>query len=407
MLNKRKIDKLTKPGMYRDEKTLYLRVSVGRDGQVWKSWIQRIVCPDGKRRDIGLGPWPLITIEAARHAAIENRLAVHHGEDPTVAKRAAKRRKKEQRRDEAARKASITFREAADKCLLANRARWKNSKTEAAWHRSLSDWVFPKIGHLPVNEIDRQMVLAIFAPIWTERHEIARKTRQRVRTIFGWAQAHNLCTHNPADDSISAALPKVRRGSKHHKALDYRQVPAALETITNTNASLAAKLALRFQVLTAARPTEGREAQWSEIDLEANTWIIPAERMKTDQAHRVPLSDQAIAVLREAATLGDSGPCFPSPMKPGKPLSDMAVGKLLRENGVQSVPHGFRSSFRDWCAETGKPRELAEAALSHVVGGVEAAYFRSDVFERRRDLMEAWGQFATGTAGKVVKLKRA
>ena len=193
----------------------------------------------------------------------------------------------------------------------------------------------------------------------------------------------------------------------HFRALPSQEVAAALETVDGSKASKAAKLCLRFLILTAARSGEARGATWAEVDFEATEWRIPGERMKGGREHRVPLSDAAVAVLERARGLDDgSGLVFPSPLRPGRPLSPMTLTKILRDRGLadRATVHGFRSAFRDWCAETGKPREVAEAALAHTVGGVEGAYFRSDLYARRRVLIDQWAAFLTGTEAKVVRL---
>ena len=199
-------------------------------------------------------------------------------------------------------------------------------------------------------------------------------------------------------------MPKLKA---HFRALPYREVAGALDTVEASGASMAAKLCLRFVVLTASRSGEARAATWAEIDMDAREWRIPAERMKGGVEHRVPLSDAAVAVLEQARMLDDeSGVVFPSPMKLGRPLSDMTLTKVLRDTGLaeRCTVHGFRSSFRDWCAETGKPREIAEAALAHTVGGVEGAYFRSDLYQRRRRLMDSWAGYLAAIPGKVVHI---
>lgn len=197
----------------------------------------------------------------------------------------------------------------------------------------------------------------------------------------------------------------MRRLKQHLRALPYAEVGAALETVQGDTA---ARLCLQLVILTAVRSGEARAATWDEIDIEARTWTIPATRMKAGAEHRVPLSDAAVAVLDKARVLADGSPLvFPSPMKRGHSLSDMALTKMLRDSDLaeRTTVHGFRSSFRDWCAETGKPREIAEAALAHTVGGVEGAYFRSDLFERRRRLMGAWAAFLAGDRAKVVAIR--
>ena len=236
--------------------------------------------------------------------------------------------------------------------------------------------------------------------------ETARRVRQRIRTILGWAMAHGFVEYNIVE-AITGALPAMPVVKEHHRALPYREVKAALATVEASKASLAVKLCFRFTVLTAARSGEARGAVWSEIDFDAREWRIPSMRMKNGTKHRVPLSNAALAVLEQVRMLNDeSDLIFPSPRKPGHPLNDMAMTKLLRDVKLaeRATVHGFRSSFRDWCAETGKPRELAEAALAHTVGGVEGAYFRSDLMEQRRRLMEDWARYLTGARADVVQL---
>ena len=208
-----------------------------------------------------------------------------------------------------------------------------------------------------------------------------------------------------AGEGIDGALPAMPAVKQHFRALPYQEVGAALETVEASWTSRAAKLCLRFLILTASRPGEARGATWAEVDVEAPEWRIPAERMKGGAGHRIPLSDAALAVLERARGFDDgSGLIFPSAVRPGHPLSDMTLTKILRDQGLadRATVHGFRSAFRDWCAETGKPREIAEAALAHTVGGVEGAYFRSDLLARRRVLMDQWAVFLTVPAGKGV-----
>ena len=249
---------------------------------------------------------------------------------------------------------------------------------------------------------------AVLTPIWTTKPEIARKLRQRIRATLRWAEASRARPRPTSRAKASTARCRAQPAVKaHFRALPYREVAAALATVEASGASLASKLCFRFLILTAARSGEARGATWDEIDLGAKEWHIVAERMKAGQPHRVPLSDAAMEILEQARPLsGGGGLIFPSPRSPGRPLSDMSLTKVLRTTGLaeKTVVHGFRSSFRDWCAETGKPREIAEAALAHTVGGVEGAYFRSDLFERRRVLMRAWADFLTGDGADVVQL---
>ena len=263
------------------------------------------------------------------------------------------------------------------------------------------------IGDQMVDEIGREDVLRILTPIWTETPEVARKLRQRIRTILRWAQAHGFVEHNAAGEGIDGALPTMPAVQSHLRALPYREIPTALETIAASKASLSAKFCLRFVVVTAARSGEARHATWDEIDLDTRVWRIAGEKMKSGAEHRVPLADVALDLLSQAARLRDgSRLIFPSPVKPRRPLSNMTLTKVLRDTGLaeRATVHGFRSGFRDWAADNSQPRELAEAALAHTVGGVEGAYFRSDLFDRRRALMRRWARFLTQDTATVVSL---
>ena len=375
---------LSEPGMHNDGRGLYLRVAKGGS----KGWILRITV-DGRRRDIGLGGYPAVTLAKARQLADGHRLAVAEGRDPLAEKRRAK---------------MLTFAEASAKVHEANLPRWKNEKHTAQWLSTLERYAFPTIGKMPVDRIERRDVLAILTPIWTAKPETARRTRQRIRTVLKWAMAHEFVEHNAAGEGIDGALPAMRRFKAHHRALPYAEIPAALETIDASPAGLAARACMRFLILTAARSGEARGARWDEVDMDAATWTIPGERMKGGRQHVVPLSVAALAVLHEAAALrDDSGLIFSSPRKRGRPLSDMGLTKCLRDCGLadRATVHGMRSAFRDWASErTNAPHAVMERALAHAVAdAVEAAYSRSNLLERRRALMAEWGSFVTGTAG--------
>jgi integrase len=384
-----KVKAITTPGRYSDGGTLFLFVKPGGS----RSWVQRLTI-DGTRRDMGLGGWPLVSLAEARIKAFENRkLARIDGGDPLARKRKAK---------------LPTFLEAAEHTFKGLKPKWRNAKHAQDWWTSVERYAFPIIGTTPVDRVRREDVLRILTPIWSSRPERARRLRQRIRAVLAWAQAHNYIPgENVAGEAISGALPKMAIGKTHFRALPHQEVAAALETVEASGASLAAKHCLRFLVLTAARSGEARESTWSEVDLEKREWRIPAVRMKAGAEHRVPLSDSAVEVLEQAQALDDgSGLVFPSALKPGRCLSDMTLTKLLRDTGLagRATVHGMRSSFRDWAAETGQPREIAEAALAHTVGGVEGAYFRSDLFAKRRRLMNQWAAYLTGRRGEVVKL---
>ena len=259
----------------------------------------------------------------------------------------------------------------------------------------------PMLGGKAIDKIDKVDVLDVLQPIWTTRPETARRIRQRLRAVFLWSMAHGHRTDNPAGEVVTGALPPQPAFKAHFKALPYAEVSEALAVVESSTSGLSAKLCFRWLVLTAARSGEARAAQWSEIDLEAQTWTIPASRMKSGREHRVPLSQQALDVLQEARVLvDDSGLIFPSPTHPGKALSDMTMTKILRSTGLadRATVHGFRSSFRTWALEqTDAPWSVAEASLAHTVGNpVEAAYARGDQFDKRRSLMLAWSAYVSG-----------
>ena len=373
------VQAINQRGMYGDGDTLYLCVAPGGS----KSWVQRLTI-HGKRHDLGLGGYPLVSLAEARDKAFVNRKLARDGGDPLAAKRQA---------------ATPTFAVACEATIQAHRKRWRGSTTETHWRQSLQRYALPVLGEKRVSDITREDVLRILTPIWTTKPETGRKVRRRIRAILEWAQAHGFVEHNVAGEAINGALPIMPAVQSHFRALPYREMPAALETIVASSASQAVRLCFRFTVLTAVRSKEARHATWTEINLENRIWRIAGERMKAGVEHRVPLADATMDVLKEAQILRDgSGWVFPSPTKRRYPLSNMAMTKLLRDIGLaeRTTVHGCRSVFRDWAADGNHPRELAEAALAHTVSGVEGAYFRSDLLDRRRALMDQWSNFLTG-----------
>ena len=386
-----RVRSLSEPGRYGDGGTLFLNVAPGGS----KSWVQRLTI-EGRRHDIGLGGFPLVSLAEARDKAFENRREARLGGDPLSDKRKAR---------------APTFREAAQRTYKASRPRWRNDKVASNWMQQLSRHAFTRLGAMPVDRIGREDVLAVLTPIWTEKPETARRVRRNIRAVLAWCQAHGYVEHLAAGEGIDGALPAMPAVKAHFRALPFEEVPAALETVAASRASLAARLALRFVVLTACRSGEARAATWSEIDCEAKLWIIPGERMKTGAEHRQPLSDAALAVLAEARRLDDgSGLVFPSPMRRGRPLSDMSLTKVLRDNGLagRATVHGFRTAFRSWASEkTSADHAVMELSLAHTVGSaVERAYARSDLLDKRRALMQRWGEFLSGSGeAKVVALR--
>ena len=374
---------LDTPGLHPDGGGLYLKVAPGGS----KSWVLRLHI-DGSRHNMGLGGFPKISLAIARRKAGEHRKAVAEGENPTRP-----------------RMAIPTFEEAARAVHAQNLPAWKNGKHTGQWIQTLALYAFPTLGKVKLDRIERADVLAVLLPIWTDKPETARRVRQRIRAVMQWAVAHGMIAVNPAGEAIAGALPTIRAVKEHYRSVEYVAVADAMQRIEASSAWPCTKMALAFLTLTACRSGEVRGATWAEMDRDAGTWRIPAARMKARREHRVPLSAPALAILDRAWAFRDaSGLVFPSSRC--KAMSDNTLSKLMRELELDGTPHGFRSSFRDWCAETGKQRELAEAALAHTVGGVEGAYFRSDLFEARRVLMGQWAEFlmAAHAGGKVIAL---
>lgn len=368
-----------RPKRYGDGNGLYLLVKPGTRGG--KSWVQRLTI-HGVRRDLGLGSADLVSLKEARLTAFDNRRLARAGYDPRSL----------------GRRTSPLFADAADVVIGMHRPTWRpGGGSEHQWRASLRAYVYPRIGHKPVHAVNTADVMAVLLPIWTTKHATAQRVRHRISAVMKWAVAQGYREDNPAGDAIGAALPKVDARPQHQRALPYPYVAAALAKVRTSKAHHATRLALEFMVLCAARSGEARLARWDEIDLRRAVWTIPAHRMKAGREHRVPLSDRAVAVLRDVAAINDGELVFPS--KHGKPLAAAALGRLLRHVGIDAVPHGFRSSFRDWAAErTEAPHAVMEAALAHTVHNpVEAAYARSDLFERRRRLMQQWADYLVST----------
>ena len=376
------IKAISKPGLHGDGGGLYLRIAAGGSRQ----WMLRVTI-DGRRRDMGLGSASTVSLANAREAAAKMRTAVAEGRDPLAEKRKAK---------------MPTFEEAAGKVHAANLPRWRNAKHARQWIATLTQYAFPIIGNKPMDKIGREDVLRVLEPIWQARPETARRTRQRIKTVFADAVGRGHIEFNPVD-LVSGVLPSLPRGQRRMAALPWQAIPETLAAIDGAQGWPPAILCLRFIVLTATRSGEARGATWDEIDPDAATWVIRAARMKMGKPHRVPLSDAALAMVDAARPYARQGGLI-FPASRGGTLKDEMLLRLLKTVADGATVHGLRSSFRDWCSETGKPREVAEAALAHTVGGVEGAYFRSDLFEARRRLMADWARFLDGGKAKVVRL---
>ena len=365
-------------GRHADGNGLYLYVQ--RTGT--RSWVQRLVIR-GRKRELGLGSVHLVSLAEAREQARANRKLARAGGDPLVEKRRLE--------------AVPTFAEAAATVVEQKRAGWRSPRAAADWLHSLERYVFPRIGGRPVSEVSSADLLAVLTPIWHVKSDTARRLRQRIGAVLEWSIAMEHRTDNPCD-RIGPVLGPQRDIVRHMRALPHQDVAAALETVRAARATPAVKLAFEFLVVTAARSGEVRLATWEEMNVAGRVWTIPAERMKMNREHRVPLSLRALEVLDAARSLAD-GNRLVFPNRWGNAIKDTFLSQLLKDLGIAAVPHGFRSSFRDWAAEeTDHPREVVEAALAHVVRNqVEAAYARSDLFERRRTLMDEWAAYLATT----------
>lgn len=370
-------------GYYADGNNLYLQIS--KTGT--KSWIFRFTL-NGKEREMGLGPLHTVALADARAAAADARKLLLQSIDPILARDAAKT-------EQALRRArAMTFADCAKAYIEAHRKGWKNAKHAAQWESTLETYADAIIGKLPVQDVDTALVMKVLEPVWHVKPETASRVRGRIESILNWATTRGYRTgENPARwrghlDNLLPALKKRLR-TKHHPALPFADMGAFVMSL-RAQEGVAAR-ALEFLILTAARTGEVIGAEWTEIDLSAKVWTIPASRMKAGNEHRVPLSPRALAIL-EAMDGEQTGFVFPG-QKEDAPLSNMAMLALLERMGRDDLTvHGFRSSFRDWTAErTSYPREVCEMALAHTVdNAVEAAYRRGDLFEKRRRLMTDW-----------------
>jgi len=384
-------------GRHGDGGGLYLVVSDTGS----RKWVFRIQV-NGKRRDFGLGSATSVTLSDARGAAEDMRRAVRAGLDPKSERRRAKQ-------------SMPSFREAAVMVHDEHRPAWKNAKHAKQWLSTLETYAFPRFGDLPVNQIDGPMVRDVLAEIWLTIPETARRVRQRIGTVLDFAHAKGWREAEAPLRSISRGLPPQPKIRTHFAAKPWQEVPEFIADMAETlKATEPVRLAIEFLILTAARSGEVRGARWSEFDMEAKAWLIPADRMKGGRTHRVPLSDRVVEILhrmKDFRRTDEPGAFVFEGQKPGRPLSDMTLTMPIRRAGLPITVHGFRSAFRDWCAEaTSTPREVAEACLAHVVrDAAEAAYARTDHFDKRRDVMSTWAAFCKGATGvsKVVPIQGA
>lgn len=375
-----------------------------------RTWILRITI-GGKRRDMGLGGFPEVSLADARAMARQARLRVREGFDPIEERKALRSSLR------AAASKVMTFKAAAEAYIASMGEEWKNDKHRAQWGSTLKTYAYPKIGELSVADIELPHVLSVLEPIWSEKPETASRLRGRIEAVLNWSTTRGLRTGlNPArwrghldnqlakPGKLKAAKHRERGNDGHHAAM---AIDDAGDFLTKLRAAegMGAR-ALEFVILTAARSGEVRGATWTEIDLEGGVWTIPAGRMKAGKEHRVALSKAAVALLKGLPRMAGTDLVFWAPR--GGQLSDMTLSAVMRRMKAGATPHGFRSTFRDWVAErTTYPGDMAEMALAHTIGDkVEAAYRRGDMFERRRRMMEDWSKFLSSPAkrGEVVPI---
>jgi len=381
-----KVKNMKKPGWFPDGHGLYLQIS----NSGTKSWVYRYQI-NGKEHRHGLGSYPTITLKAARGRAEDCRTLRSDGIDPIE----HKRQKYADKILEDAK--SVTFKNCALAYIKSHKKGWKNRKHESQWTNTLETYAYPFIGDIAVQKINVGLVMQVIEPIWHEKTETASRVRQRIEKVLDWAKVRQYRTgDNPAvwRGHIENLLPKRSKIQKvqHFKAMPYKEVPEYFITLRKVK-TITAK-ALAFTILTATRNNEVREAKWDEIDLKSGVWIIPENRMKAEKEHRVPLTKECLKILKEAKKFQVNNYVFPG-LRKNRPLSNQALLKLLKSGQPTLTVHGFRSSFRDWCAEmTAYPREVAEAALAHSLSNAtEAAYQRGDLFAKRFKLMDAWSTY--------------
>jgi integrase len=410
-LTELKVKSLNRPGRYGDGGGLWLQVRDASkpDRPPNKSWLFRYTMGN-RQRQLGIGSYPLIGLKDARAASLVAARSVHAGRDPIGEKRA--------RKAEAAKVAAeaMTFKGVAELYLAAHESTWRNPKHRWQWRQTLEAHVYPTFGGWPVAEVDTGAVMKVIEPLWHAMPETAGRLRGRIETILDYAKARGWRTgDNPARwrGHVASLLPPRAAVAKveHHAALPYPDIGAFIARLALEEGTAATALA--FTILTAARTTEAIGAQWSEVNLDAAVWTVPGARMKAGREHRVPLTPAALDALRAmlpSRAPSGAGFIFPGQRK-GAGLSNMAMTALMRRMGHgRFTVHGFRSTFRDWAAErTTVAREVAEAALAHALKDkTEAAYQRSDLFEKRRRLMEAWATYCSkpeAPAGAVTPIR--
>ena len=387
-----------------DGGNLYLQATRGADDHVRRSWVFKFE-QAGRRREMGLGPFSTIGLAEARQRARELRQMLLDGVDPLD------ERQKARMAALAERARTVTFRQAAEMYLSLHRDGWRHPKHRQQWENSLARYVYPTLGAMAVADVNSGPVLKIVEPLWSTKTETASRVRGRIELVLDYATASGFRSGDNPARHITASLPKQARVKrvKHHAALPFADVPAFMAELRGRRESVSAH-ALEFLILSATRTGKSIGAVWSEIDLKARVWVIPAARTKTNREHRVPLSARAVELLTALPRRGRY--VFAAGTR-DEPLNHTALGGLLKAMRPSTTVHGFRSSFRDWAAEsTNYPAIVAEMALSHSVGtSVEKAYRRGDLFAKRRALMNAWARYCAKpvatTGDNVTPIRKA
>ena len=371
-LTHRFINGIDTPGVYADGNGLALKVD--KNGN--KRWIQRLVV-GGRATTLGLGSYPDVQLAEARKTAAGQKLDAQAGRLETRSYKPP----------------PPTFAKAAAELMEMRRPTWSNERTAENWLRRLQLHAYPTIGDVPVDQITIADVLGILTPIWAAKPETASKLRQHMQMAFDLAIAQGHRPDNPAGNHLLRLLPNTGHMVKHHEAMPLDELPVVLRRVLTCDSNTSTRFGFQFLCLTAVRSGEVRGMRWSEVDWEQLTWVIPAERMKSREPHRVPLSRQAVDVLHQQWEPDHGEYVFPSP-RGDRPISPTGWWQMMSRMGLSAVPHGLRSSFRDWAAENSADWTAAEMCLAHAVGNaVVRSYLRSDLFAIRRSLMQEWADF--------------
>ena len=394
-----------KPGKYADGGRSGLWLNVSPTGA--RRWFVRVVI-DGKRREMSLGTYPLTSLADAREKALDAQKLARRGQDPI----------KTRNQNEIRKTSTPTFTSCAAKFIRSHRRGWRNKKHARQWVSTLKTYARPTIGNVPVDRVETEEILAILTPLWTQKTETAKRVQGRIENILDFAAARKWREPiNPARwrGHLDKLLPKPSKVTKvqHFPAMDFKSVPAFM-TELEVNESFSS-LALQLLILTATRTSEVLRATWTEFDLESSVWTLAPERMKGAREHKVPLSNSAMTILSNLPRIEGNPFVFPG-ARHGRPLSNMALLQLMRGMGYGAggnrgafVPHGFRSSFRDWSGEVSSfPRDIAEMALAHAIKDkTEAAYRRGDLLNKRRLMMQEWADWCTKPKDKIVPVNEA